>query len=214
MIGFLSIISASALTTAIFLICQGLGGRALGAHIEEVNFFFLGPIFKVRVAGIRWSLGYFPSGGSVKFSDEFQNFHPLRKIAIACCGLFSYVLIALIGLGFDGALHSVATGYGQLLNGALSPLHVGSRLVSTLAGVFQSGSYGRGLGILAAKFFALNSLPVGAFSGGFIVLWLLEAAGLRSEKLTAGFQSLGLVVILLLLVAWAVATVGAASQAL
>ena len=213
MIGFLLILAASALITAIFLVCQALGGAALGARVEEVSFFF-GRIFSFRAANIRFTVGFLPVGGSVQFSDDLQAFHPLRKIVIACCGLFSYAIIALVGLGFNGALHSVATGYGQLLSGALSPLGTGSKLVAALASVFQNGSYLSGLGLLAAKFLALNSLPVGAFSGGFIVLCLLDMAGLKSQRFSTSFQSLGLVAVVLLFAAWAIAVLAALGKML
>ena len=212
MIGVLSILCASALVTATFLFFQAIGGRALGAQVEEVSFFF-GRVFSFRAAHIRWSVGFLPTGGSVGFSDEFQALHPGRKIAIACCGLFSYALVAIIGLGFNGALHHVATGYGQLLRGTMSPLQDGAKLVAALMSVFGSGSYLSGLGILAAKFFAWNSLPLGALTGGFIVMCLLEMAGLKSEGLNV-FQWLGYLVVLLVSVAWAVALLGALGRAL
>lgn len=115
-----------------------------------------------------------------------------------------------ICLGLGGALHHVAVGYGQLLPGALSPLHVGARLVAILADVFQHDSYRSGLGILAAKFLAFNSLPLGTLSGGFLVGCLLEIVGLRSDILTVrSHQWLGYFVVLLLLVAWTIAFLGA-----
>ena len=212
MIGFFFILSASALITATFLILQTLSGRMLGARIEEVSFFF-GRIFSFRAANIRFTVGFLPIGGSVKFGDEFQGFHPLRKIAIACCGLLSYALIALVGLGLDGALHHIAVGYGQLLGGVLSPLRFGAKLVAALASVFQN-DYSSGLGLLAAKFFAFNSLPLGALSGGFVVLCLLEAAGLKSQRFAASFHMAGFAAIFLLSAAWAIALLGALGRVL
>lgn len=212
MIGFLFILCACALITAIFLLFQALGGRAMGARIEEVSFFF-GRIFSFRAANIRFTVGFLPIGGSVQFSGEFQGFHPARKIAIAGCGLCSYAIIALVGLGFNGALHSIVTGYAQLLSGAMSPLGTGSKLVVALASVFQN-DYPSGLGILAAKFFAFNSLPLGALSGGFVVLCLLEAAGLKSQRFAASFHMAGFAAIFLLSAAWAIALLKALGRVL
>lgn len=208
MIGFFLIFCANVLITALYLLFQAIGGAAFGAKIEEVNLFFGGPILKVQIGKIRLSLGFFPTGGSVKFGDEFQTFAPLRKMAITCCGLFSYVLIALLCLGWSGALHQVGTGYGELLRGALSPLGVGAKLVANLAGVFEHESFNSGLGILAAKFFTLNSLPLGTLGGGFLVSCLLEMMGVRSKTI-ATFQSAGFLPTLLLCGAWAVAVLGA-----
>lgn len=102
-----------------------------------------------------------------------------------------------------GYLPSVDEALSQVLAGPNDwPLQVATR-----ASAF-------GLGILAAKFLAFNSLPLGALSGGFIVLCLLEAMGFRSERFTAHFQLLGFLAILSLSVAWAIALLGALSKLL
>ncbi len=208
MIGFLFISCANLLITAVYLGFQALGGAFLGAKVEEVNLFFLGPLCSVRVRGVRFTLGFFPTGGSVKFGDEFQTFAPLRKILIAGCGLFSYALIALFCLGFGGAMHHVGSGYGELFRGAVSPLGVGASLVASLAEVFQNDSFSSGLGTLAAKFFAFNSLPLATLSGGFIVTCLAQMMGFRAQK-SPSFQTLSYLAALLLLGAWTVAFVAA-----
>ncbi len=215
MIGFFHILCANVLISAVYLGVQAVGGAVLGAKVEEVNLFFGGPILKVRIGKIRLGLGFFPTGGSVKFDDEFEAFSPSRRIGIACCGLGSYVLISLLCLGLGGALHQVGSGYGELFRGALSPLGVGANLVAKLADGFQNDSYRVGLGVLAAKFFAFNSLPLGTLSGGFVVGCLLEMLGVRSKEAKARFQNLqwiGVFVAFLLVVAWTVAFLAALTK--
>lgn len=205
MIGFFYFVSAIFVILAVYVIFQAIGGVLAGAKIDEISFFSGKPIFSFKFGQTTFRVNRFPNGSSVKFTDDFQNLHPLKKILAALFGLASYVVIAAVGLGATEAAHQIFSGYGQLFRGALSPVQIGSKLIAALLLLFAEKSFGEGLGILAAKFFAFNSLPFGLLNGGFIILCLLELVGYKSEKFSERFQFSGLFIAVLMFLSWTIA---------
>lgn len=205
MIGFLYILPAILVILAVYLIFQAIGGILAGAKIEQINFFSGKSIFSFKLGETTFCLNRFPNGSSVKFTDDFQNLHPLKKILATLFGLASYVVIAVVFLGATEAAHQIYTGYGQLFRGAISPFEIGSKLIAALVNLFAEKPFTAGLGVLAAKHFAVNSLPLGLLNGGFIILCLLELAGFKSEKFSLKFNLLGLWVVLLTFLSWGIA---------
>jgi membrane-associated protease RseP (regulator of RpoE activity) len=73
MSGLLLILSAILITYVVFLIFQFVGGKLVGAEIEEVGL-FLGPaLLSFKLGGIKFRSNAPPFGSFVKFSDNFDS---------------------------------------------------------------------------------------------------------------------------------------------
>ena len=202
MIALLLILLAILTIFIAFLIFQSLGGKLVGAEIEEIAIFNGPALFGFEVGGIKFRLNLLPLGSYVKFADSFENLAAVKKILVVLAGFVSYLVVAFIGLGFDEAFSQVWSGFGQILRGVFSPVAVGSNLIGSLANVFSERSFITGTAILASKFLALNLLPVGTLGGGALFLYLLELFGFKSKKFSETFQLIGLFVLLVIILAW------------
>lgn len=200
--GYFYILLATLTIFVAFVIFQAVGGKLIGGKVEVLSL-FLGPrIFGFKVGEIDMRLSLLPLGSYVKFSEDFQLLHPLRKILVVLAGLTSHLVLAFIGLGFKETFHQVLSGIVQILSAIISPIAVGSRLVEALANVFQEQSFLVGLGILASKMLAFNLIPLGSLGAGMIVLYLLELVNTKSENLREKYEIVGLLFILIVTVVW------------
>jgi hypothetical protein len=200
--GYLYILLAALIIFIAFMIFQAVGGKLIGGKIEDLGIFVGPTIFHFKLGEVTVRLNALPLGSYVKFSDDFQLLHPLRKTLAVLAGLVSYLVLAFIGLGFAETFQQVSSGFVQILSGVISPVAVGSRLVEVLANVFQEKSFPVGLGILASKLLAFNLIPVGSLSGGMIVLYLLELFNIKSEKLSERYNLIGLLFVSIVTLVW------------
>lgn len=205
MIGLLYILLAIAVTIIVFLLFQAVGGKLVGARIEEIGFFTSPRIFTFQVRGIKFSLNLIPLGGFVKFTKDFEGAPPLRKILLVIAGLLSYVVIAVIALGVTETVQQTLNGFGQYLWGAISPVSYGAKLIEATAKVFTEKGFLNGLGIVATKFLAGNLLPFGSLAGGQLIIHILELGGFTSEKFRERYVLISLLPLLLLFIGWAIA---------
>jgi hypothetical protein len=86
------------------------------------------------------------------------------------------MMIAIVLLGPTNAIHSVGSGFAQIINGALHPSDVGAHLLFKLAGMNANPLLVGG--IVAAKAVALSLLPVPVVPGG---KWLVDIWDPKSE---------------------------------
>lgn len=192
---------------ASFQIVQAIGGKLLGAEIEEIGILMGSSLFKFNVGNLKISINCLPFGGYVKFADNFQFLPPLRKLLIVLIGLLPYFVLAVLCIGFLETFQKSATLYKQLILGAWSPIQVGAKYIEALAKIMTDNSFVVGLGILSAKMFAGNLIPLGTLNGGNAVLYLFEIFGFSSEKFSERFNLTGLLICLPFWIAWVFAIV-------
>ncbi len=117
----------------VFLIFQSIGGKLVGAKIEEIAVFNGPELIGFNIGGIRFRINYLPLGSYVKFAEGFQDLRVFKRIFVVLAGLASYLVVAIIGLGFEETTRQFAAGFGQIFQGVISPLAVGSNLIGLLA---------------------------------------------------------------------------------
>jgi len=201
MVEFLCLILAVAVIFPTYLIFQAVGGVIFGGKIEEIGVFQGPKIFKFSIGSVAFRLNGIPTGSYVKFTEAFGDLHPFRKILIALSGLLSYFVLATICIGFSDAIAQTISGYTQIFRLVFSPIDVGTIYVGKILNLVNEKSFMYELGVVAAKFLAVNSLPFGTLAGGSLVLYFLELLGFKSEKFNEKFQILGLFLVLILMIA-------------
>jgi hypothetical protein len=110
-------------------------------------------------------------------------------------------------LGLTETIHQALSFYGQIIQGAWSPIEVGSRYFEKLAQILSEQSFVTGLGIFAAKMLAGNLLPLGMLTGGNLVLLLLALVGIKSEKLSERFNLITFLLWLPIAICWLVSLI-------
>lgn len=101
--------------------------------------------------------------------NSFSSQHPLVRVATLLAPFVGVLLLAVILLGPQDALHHLLTGPGQLV---LSGMEERERLCRAF---LHLPLLPMALGVLAAKFVALNLMPLGFFmAGGRVVFELLR----------------------------------------
>lgn len=196
MVEFLYLILALAIIFLTYLIFQAVGGVIFGGKIDEIGIFNGPSIFKIPLGKIVLSVNYFPTGSYVRFTEEFRDLHPIRKILIALSGLVSYFVLTLICLGFSDAIAQTISGYIQIVKLVFSPIAVGAVYIGKTLNLVNEKSFMHELGVVAAKSLAVNSLPFGN-----LVLYFLELLGFKSESFSEKYQILSLFLVLIIMAA-------------
>lgn len=181
----LQFVAAIALLAAIHTTVMATLARLLGITVREVSLGF-GPtllstgIFRLRAL---------PFGGAVVLKNTLTDTKPhdaapdwaddafdtqprAVRVLLPLSGIAALIAVAF-ALRPDAAWGSIVNGFAQIVTGALSPLSTAQHL---LGGATHAGSLGFAalLGMLAAKFAALNLLPLPTMGGGQALLALLD----------------------------------------
>jgi membrane-associated protease RseP (regulator of RpoE activity) len=179
-----------------------LAGRLAGLRIEKVNFFLI-RIFTIRTPIFPLEIGILPIGGSVKFSDEFEQRSIPVKWLVTLGGPLLVILSALIGLSFDRILPALVSGFEQVIRGAISPVDYGAPLIQRFFAEYVATSLFAAYGILAIKLEAMNLLPIPSLNGGQLLTSLFP--NFNQSAWGERIAQIGLLINLAMLLCWAVA---------
>src|ERR1700694_2954185 len=86
--------------TIVHIASMAAAGWLINAPIERVSLFF-GPLIRsVNIGKIPFDLRAFPVGGFVKFTDDFQKVHPLKRafVPLGACLTLLLVSVAILGI--------------------------------------------------------------------------------------------------------------------
>jgi hypothetical protein len=205
MLSFFYVVIALAIIMSLFVVFQAIGGKIFGGDVEEIGIFIGPKIYKFRIGKLNFRVNLFPTGCYVRFTEEFEKLLPIRKLAIVITGLVSYLVVALVCLGFNETVHQILTSFGQLTAGVFSPLSVAVKYVEALANILVQQSFNKGLGILACKHFGFNIIPFGGLAGGSILIYFCEILGVKSDSVKEKFQLCSFFILLPVLIMWVLA---------
>lgn len=155
-------------------------GRPFGLSLQEFTF-GMGPTVLHR-GWFRWRL--LPWGGAVQFDEPkgpgsgLDALPPAVQWVICLSGCWVLLLLAAVLTGAPAAWAAFVTTPGQWLVGALSPWQDAQPLLRSAAGLVNDATAAAVVGTVAAKFAALNLLPLIPLNGGAAVRVLARATGL------------------------------------
>ncbi|PYS87767.1 MAG: hypothetical protein DMF64_22315 [Acidobacteria bacterium] len=199
---FILLLAALPICVTVHVIAMAAAGWLVGAPLEEINLFFGPRIKKVRLGNAYLDLHALPLGGHVKFSDDFQAVHPIKRIFIASFGCFALLVLAMLVLGTSDGLHKFFTGFYQIIGGALAPRSRGSKLLLAFYEFVKANGFVACVGLVASKMAAGNLLPFPVLNGGDIILILLNWIKPMSLKLRERLQQFGFVILLVIMLCW------------
>ena len=202
---FLIVIIAFAVTVVVSLFGMIAASLLFGAHIEEINIFFGPRIKKIKVGNIVLNIGAIPWGGNVKFSDEIQSLHWVKRIVMLICGPILLVMMAVMAFGVPDGFQKFLNGFYQLFYGAFSPRTYGSQYLLALYEFVRVNTLSATLGLIASKAAAFNLLPFPTLTGGVIVMTILNRIRPMSILVNERIQLSGLLILLIFLVSWVLA---------
>jgi membrane-associated protease RseP (regulator of RpoE activity) len=201
----LSLLAAAVVSVVVHLMSMAAAGRLSGASVERIGL-FIGPrVWQVEVREVVFELRLIPLGGYVKFGDDFQKLHPVKRIFTALCGCLALILLAAVVFGAPEALQKVVRGFSQIISGALSPRAVGAALLYALYEFVRDNPLAASVGLVASKMAAANLLPLPVMNGGDALLMLLNWMRPMPVNVRERLQQLGFVVLLIILACWLVA---------
>jgi membrane-associated protease RseP (regulator of RpoE activity) len=204
---------------------MALVGWRVGATVEEVSFFYGPTLFRFRYRGVSYRVGAIPTGGFVKFKGEreknkdseqilfaadmepagFRDLHPLKQMLISASGCAALLALAALCIGPWASSRSLGRGFVQAIPFApWTPAWVpgGKELVGRFIALLQQGPFRVALGVLAAKFAAVNLLPLPPLNGGTILMSMLGWRKGLPENVSIAMTYVGLCVVLTLLLYW------------
>lgn len=194
-------------------------GRLAGASVGEIGVFNGPALARLSVAGTTLRLNLIPLGGYVKFDHAegapgllgrgrpLQELSVLKRLLIASSGCVALLVVAAACLGPASALRHVASGFPQLVQGALHPLAVGAPLIAGLARFVAAHPVVPTVGLIASKELAFNLLPIPLLNGWDIIMILVQVSWRFTEKVRDRIYQFGLLVLLAFVASWAVAFV-------
>jgi hypothetical protein len=153
------------LVTIFHLLGFLLSGLLMGFKPEKITLFWFSRC-TIQTPLCPLEIGFIPMGGSVKFTDEFeQSSLPVRWLVVLSGPLLG-VLSALVGLPFERILPSLLSGFGQVLHSVYSPIDYGAPLLQKFFDESVRTSLFAAYAILAVKVEAFNLLPLTVLNGG------------------------------------------------
>jgi Peptidase family M50 len=181
----LQFIAAIALLAALHTTVMAMLARLLGITVREVSLGFGPTLLSMGIFRLR----ALPLGGAVMLKNTLTDIKPddaapdwaddafdtqprAVRVLLPLSGIAALIAVAF-ALRPDVAWSSLVNGFAQIVTGGLSALSTAQHL---LGGATQVASLGFAplLGMLAAKFAALNLLPLPTMGGGQALLTLLD----------------------------------------
>jgi len=208
MVVILTLLVAIPIAVVVHVIAMAIAGWLVGAPLERIQLFF-GPLIKrIELGDTALEIHAIPSGGSVKFSDDFhQTVHPIKRIFIASFGCFALLILAMIIFGASEGFDKFVRGFSQIIYGAISPRSYGSYLLLSFYEFVRANGFLACLALVASKMAAGNLLPLPVLNGGDIIMILVNWIKPMSPKLRERFQQFGFILVLIIFVCWLVAFV-------
>jgi hypothetical protein len=189
-----------------FFSVLGMAGGALlvGAPLTEINCFF-GPTLKqVKLGKVTLTIRSLPIGGYIKFSDEFNNLHPAKRMFVACSCSLSLLVLATLVFGISSGFSLFVKGFVEIMYGALSFPYQGPNYLFKLIAFIKTNSYWAIMGLIASKLAAYNLLPLPGVNGLTVLLILLEPLPSRVTEIVRAISNFLMVGVFAL---WALAIV-------
>ena len=166
----------------------------------------------------KYRLGFLPVGGFVKMKDSREDSldadsledafdHQPRWIqaAMPLGGSLLVLLVAIALLGREGWT-AFASGFGQIVHGAISPLNEAQHLLASFVAYLEVRSLPDSVGLFFAKMAAFNLLPIPILNGGDAIANLLGIYR-ASERVRMRVQQVSLCFVLPLWIGWLCAAV-------
>lgn len=204
----LAILLASiVISIVVHVLGMAAAGWLIGAEIETISLFYSPRILRSKFGSTEFTVGLIPFGGFVKFNDNFQKVHPLKRMFVASSGCVLLLIVASVALGFSGAFHKFLSGFAQVLFVVLSPRSYGSQLLSSGYDFLKISPFLACLGLVASKMAAANMLPLPVLNGGDIILILAGWIKPIPERVRERIQQFGFLVALGVLICGTVALI-------
>ena len=199
------IIITLAVTAVVPLVGFIAASLLFGVQFEEINIFFGPRVKTINVGNVVLNIGAIPWGGNVKFCDEIQSLHSVKRLFMLISGPSLLVMMAMVAFGVPEGFQKVLNGFYQLFYGAFSPRTYGSQYLLSLCEFVRVNTLSASLGLIASKVAAFNLLPFPTLTGGMIVMTILNRIRPMSMLATERIQIFGLLILLILLVGWMLA---------
>ena len=178
-------------------------------RIDEIAVFGGPTLIRFKLGtGLPIKIGFLPiGGGSISFdTEDFWGRSLLTRLAVRLSGPVFIFITSAICLGFGVAFPEFINGFGQILNGALSPLQYGPHLIEKYFVVVEDSPVIAGYGVLAAKIAAYNLLPIPGLNGGQVIMETIP--WLHPSKRGISLIVIGMLINLAIVLSWVVAFVG------
>jgi len=194
---------ASSVTVNVLSIAAA--GRLIGAPLDQIKLFSGPRLIRIKMGNASLCVHAVPIGGCVKFQDDLVGVHPLKQVFIVISGCLGLFVAAIFVLGVSEALEQFASGFYQIVAGALAPSTRGAKLISAAYEFLKANAFLLCLGSVAAKLAAGNLLPVPALNGGdavlYLVNWFMPLASETRERI----RLVGSIFVAMLGICWLVA---------
>jgi membrane-associated protease RseP (regulator of RpoE activity) len=191
--------------TIVHIASMAAAGWLVNASIGRVSLFFGPLIHSINIGNISFDLRAFPVGGFVKFTDDFQKIHPLRRAFVPLCACLALLIVSVAILGVSGGVVRFGRGFYQVFTGALFPRAVGAKLLVNIFQATAERTFITTIGVVAGKMAAANLLPLPILNGGEILLLLISTVKPIPHTVRDRIHQIGLLVFLPILLLWLVA---------
>lgn len=177
-----------------FILC-----RIYKINVETVQILHGKSILEFRFKNIKFTLGYIPTGGSIKHDHEdYQKRNLLTRISILFAGALFTFLSAAVLVGISASFNELIKGFQQIFNLILSPLDKGLGLIRSFKEYASINPFTVTYALLATKIAAANLLPIPPMNGGQILLEIIPFFNTIKRKVAA--TNIGFIIFLLLII--------------
>ena len=112
------------------LTTQAVTATIVGIRVEKMSLGFGKPIIKLKARPFDIHVGWIPTGGSVNFTSDFDSRRLSTRWLVILSGPLAVLACVAPVLGVQRAAWALAVGFGQSIDGALSPLTEGAAMVT------------------------------------------------------------------------------------
>ena len=201
MIFLLIIIPVASFLNIVGSLAHWIAFKCSGIQVQEFKIGTGSSVLSFQLFGVKTILCRYPVGSSITFDvDRFLLKPKSIFILSPVSGMAALLLLSAALLRYDEAFYHFVSGFRQILEGAWSPTSQGVHLIRRFVAVSES-SPSIFLGILAAKFAALDALPLGGSGAKIFSELLLKREGRASQVLLTSCALLGFAVF----ISWSIA---------
>ncbi|MCP4643652.1 MAG: hypothetical protein GY851_24605 [bacterium] len=206
MMTLLLVVLAISVNVVVHTLSMAAAARLAGQPVEKIGIFTGPRIRRINVGNVVLDVNSIPITGSVRFGGDLQTIHPLKLALISFGGNLTLFILAAVALGPSEALHKFLMGFPQIVSGAIAPHSSGTSLLVALQEFASANPFAAVLGLAASKMAAWNLLPIPNLNGGVIVLVFVHWLKPMSQRVRERLQLVGLVLILMIMVGWFLAS--------
>jgi hypothetical protein len=187
MLFLLTIIPVALFLNTVGSLAYWIAFKCSGTQVKEFKIGTGSSVLSFQLLGVTINLCRYPIGSSITCDiDEFLLKPKSIFILVHVSAMAALLLLSAALLRYDEAFYHFVSGFRQILEGAWSPRSQGVHLIRRFVAVSES-SPSVFFGILAAKFAALDALPLGGAGAKIFseLLWKREGRA-RDIMLTSG----------------------------